>query len=61
VNLVTVAQQAMLARRAVRNLEEKAIDADSTARRAKQRVDDAVDRRNKVRDEVRQKLGGAAG
>jgi hypothetical protein len=61
VNLVTAAQQAMLARRGVRNLEEKAIDADSTARRAKQRVDDAVERRNKVREEIKQKLAGATG
>ena len=61
VNLVSAAQTAMLARREVRKLEEKAVDADSTARQAKRRVDDAVERRNRVRDEVRQKLGEAAG
>ena len=61
VNLVTAAQQALLARRQVRSLEEKAIDADSTARPAKQRVDDAVERRNRVRDEIKQKVGEPAG
>src|SRR4051812_21421754 len=39
VNVVTATQQAMLARREVRRLEQQAIDADPTAKRAKQQVD----------------------
>lgn len=60
VNLVTAAQQAMLARRAVRKLEETAIDADPVARRAKQKVDDAVERRNTIRDDLAAKLPAGA-
>lgn len=56
VNLVGAAQQALLARRAVRALEERAIDADPVASRAKQQLDQAIDRRNKVRDEIAAKL-----
>jgi hypothetical protein len=60
VNLVSAAQDAMLARRAVRALEEQAIDADPLARRAKEQVDQAVDRRNKIRDDIASKLQGEA-
>jgi hypothetical protein len=56
VNLVTAAQQAMLARRAVRAQEERAIDADPTARKAKEQLGQAVERRDKVRDEIAAKL-----
>ena len=56
VNLVTAAQEAMLARRAVRALEEQALNADPLARRAKQAVDQAVERRNKIRDDIAGKL-----
>ena len=56
VNLVTVAQEALLARRAVRSLEEKAIDADRDASRARERVDEAVERRNKVREEFKERF-----
>lgn len=60
VNLVTAAQRAMLARRAVRKLEETAIDADPVARRAKQKVDDAVERRSTIRDDLAAKLPAGA-
>lgn len=60
VNLVTVAQQALLARRAVRSLEEQAVDADPAARRAKEQLDQAVERREKIKDEVRATVDGAA-
>ena len=56
VNLVSAAQQAMLARRAVRAQEERAIDADPAARRAKEQLEQAIDRRDKVRDEIAAKL-----
>lgn len=56
VNLVDAAQQALLARRAVRSQEERAIDADPIARRAKQQVDQVVARRNKIRDDIAAKL-----
>ena len=56
VNLVTAAQEAMLARRAVRAQEEKAVDADPVARRARQQVDEAIERRNKIRDDIAAKL-----
>ena len=56
VNLVSAAQEAMLARRAVRAVEEQAIDADPVARRAKQQVDEAVERRNKIREDIAAKL-----
>jgi hypothetical protein len=58
VRLVGAAQEAMLARRAVRRLEEQAINADPTARRAKQQVDQAIERRNKIRDDIAAKLPG---
>jgi hypothetical protein len=54
--LVTAAQEAMLARRAVRTLQEQAIDADPTARRARQQVDQAIERRNQIRDDIAAKL-----
>jgi len=60
VNLVSAAQQAMIARRTVRMLEDKAIDADPTAHKAKQQVDQAVERRKKVRDEIAAKLPAGA-
>jgi hypothetical protein len=60
VNLVTAAQNAMLARRAVRRMEEQAINADPLAKRAKDQVDQAVDRRNKIRDDIASKLQGEA-
>jgi hypothetical protein len=60
VNLVSAAQDAMLARRAVRALEEQAINADPLAKRAKDQVDQAVDRRNKIRDDIASKLQGEA-
>ena len=60
VNLVSAAQDAMLARRAVRALEEQAINADPLAKRAKDQVDQAVDRRNKIRDDIASKLQGDA-
>jgi hypothetical protein len=59
VRLVGAAQEAMLARRAVRRLEEQAINADPVARRAKQDVDQAIERRNKIRDDIASKLPGA--
>lgn len=62
VNLVTVAQQALLARRAVRSLEEQAVDADPVARRAKEQVDQSVERREKIKEEIRATVdGGASG
>jgi hypothetical protein len=60
VNLVTAAQNAMLARRAVRAMEQQAINADPLAKRAKDQVDQAVDRRNKIRDDIASKLQGEA-
>jgi hypothetical protein len=60
VNLVTAAQRAMLARRAVRAQEEKALDADPNARRMKQLVDQAIERRNTIRDEIAAKLPAEA-
>jgi hypothetical protein len=60
VNLVSAAQQAMMARQTVRMLEQKAIDADPTARKAKQQVDQALERRKKVRDEIAAKLPAGA-
>jgi hypothetical protein len=56
VNLHTAAQQAMLARRAVRAQEDRAIDADPNTRRAKQQLEQAVERRDKIRDEIAAKL-----
>src|SRR5688500_11071241 len=52
VNLVSAAQEALLARRQVRAIEQKAIDADPVARRAKQEVDKAIEQRNKIRDDI---------
>ena len=52
VNLVSAAQEALLARRQVRAIEQKAIDADPVARRARQEVDKAIDHRNKIRDDI---------
>lgn len=60
VNLVTAAQQAMLARRAVRKMEQAAIDADPVARRAKLKVDDAVERRNAIRNDLAARLPARA-
>ena len=60
VNLVSAAQDAMLARRAVRSMEEQAINADPLAKRAKDQVDQTVDRRNKIRDDLASKLQGEA-
>ena len=55
-NLVTAAHEALFARRAVRKLEEDAINADPLARRAKQQVDQAIERRNKIRDDIAGKI-----
>ena len=52
VNLVSAAQEALLARRQVRAIEQKAIDADPVARRARQEVDKAIEQRNKIRDDI---------
>jgi hypothetical protein len=60
VNLVSAAQQAMMARRTVRMLEEKAYNADPAARKAKEQVDQAVERRKKVREEIAAKLPAGA-
>jgi hypothetical protein len=56
-NLLAAAEQALRARRDVRTLEEEAIDADPTARRARQTLDEAIERRNKLREEIEAKVG----
>jgi len=60
VNIVDAAQTAMLARRTLRSMEEQAINADPLAKRAKEQVDQAVDQRNKIRDDIASKLQGEA-
>jgi hypothetical protein len=56
-NLLAAAEQALRARRDVRSLEEQAIDADAPARRAREKLDGAIERRNKIREEIAAKLG----
>ena len=56
VNIVSATQDAMLARREVRRLEQQAIDADPAAKPAKDQVDQAVQRRKKIRDDIASKF-----
>jgi hypothetical protein len=50
--LVGPAEEAIKARRAIRQLEAAALSTDPDVQRAERRLDNAVDRRNKVRDAV---------
>jgi hypothetical protein len=54
--LVSAADEALKARRAVQRLEAAALESDPDVQRAQRRLDNAIDRRNEIREKIAAKL-----